>query len=942
MGRRVVLVLTAMAATLVLAGGMASPAGAAEFTVSNTNDQGAGSLRQAIADANASPADDTIVFAPEVQGTIDLQSPLQALGANGKVIIQGPGADKLTVQRDVAPGTPPFGIFTVNPQTTAEISGLTITNGHAGQGGGISNFAGTLTLKNSTLSNNRADFQGGGISNDSGTVTVEGSTLSGNVASFEGGGIYTGNGTLTLRNSTLSGNSASGPNSYGGGIANFGALTVAGSTLSGNSAAGFQGGGGIFTGNGTLTLRSSIVAGNTAPPGGGPPDVHGPLTEDRFNLIGTTAAGAGLEVDGQGKPLLKDNGGPTKTIALQPGSSAIDKGNSFGLTTDQRGKTRPKDFNNIPNATDGDGSDIGAFELHESGVSISDTTIAEGDSGTTNATFTVSLSPASDQTVTVDYATSDGTATSGSDYGTTSGTLTFAPNDTSETITVPINGDTTDEPDETFSVNLSNASGAAITDGEGVGTITNDDAPLSLSVGDATITEGDSGTTNASFTVTLSEASGQEVTVNYATANGTATAGPDYQSSSGSLTFAAGETTKTVTVPVNGDTTDELDETFSVNLSSASGATIKDGEGVGTISDDDAEPSLSVGDATVAEGDSGTTNASFTVTLSEASERQVTVDYATVSGTASSVSDYVASSGTLTFAAGDTSETIAVPVNGDTKDESKETFYVGLSNASGATISDRTGIGTINDDDAVPSVSVGDATITEGDSGTTNASFTVTLSEASGRYVTMDYATADDTAISGSDYVSTSGRLTFFPGHTSKTVTVQVRGDTTDEPDETFYVYLIGASSATIDDDEGIGTITDQDTDTAAPTVLESSLTPPRNQTGVPRNTPIEAIFAEEMSADTLRDADTLTSTTVKLAVYNKKKRKWQPVRDVSVSCNSPCTKVTLTPANPLLANKKYMVTIEGAEDTDDLAVEDLPGNALAKDFAWTFTTGRT
>jgi uncharacterized repeat protein (TIGR01451 family) len=226
-------------------------------------------------------------------------------------------------------------------------------------------------------------------------------------------------------------------------------------------------------------------------------------------------------------------------------------------------------------------------------ISVNDVTVTEGNSGTTPATFTVSLSAASPQTITVAYATSDDSATQPSDYASASGTLTFTPGQTSKQVTVNVNGDTTVEPDEAFHLNLSSPTKATISDAIGIGTITNDDvvtppAAPTLAISDATVNpEGNSGTKNASFTVTLSSASLSSVTVNYATSDGTATQPGDYTAGSGTLTFAPGETSKTISVPVVGDTAPEPNETFNVDLSSPSGATISDGHGVGTIIDDD-------------------------------------------------------------------------------------------------------------------------------------------------------------------------------------------------------------------------------------------------------------------------------------------------------------------------------------------------------------------
>ena len=244
--------------------------------------------------------------------------------------------------------------------------------------------------------------------------------------------------------------------------------------------------------------------------------------------------------------------------------------------------------------------------------------MTEGNSGTVNADFTVTLAATSSGTVTVNFTTADGTATAGSDYVATSGTLTFNPGDTTKTITVLVNGDTLNEANETFFVNLSNPVNATIADGQGQGTILNDDTTLpSISINDISLAEGNSGTSNAIFTVTLSPASGQTVTVGYSTANGSATAGSDYVATSGTLTFNPGDTTKTITVLVNGDTLNEANETFFVNLSNPVNATIADGQGQSTILNDDTTlPTLSINDVSLAEGNSGTTNAVFTVTLS--------------------------------------------------------------------------------------------------------------------------------------------------------------------------------------------------------------------------------------------------------------------------------------------------------------------------------------
>jgi urease beta subunit len=442
-------------------------------------------------------------------------------------------------------------------------------------------------------------------------------------------------------------------------------------------------------------------------------------------------------------------------------------------------------------------------------LSIGNVSPTEGNAGTTQASFSVYLSAASSQPVTVSYATADGTATAGSDYAATSGTLTFAPGQTSQTIAVPVCGDTVDEPDETFFVNLSNPVNATLSNTQGRGTILNDDLTVSI-VDPAPVTEGNSGSTPAVFTIGLSAASTHAVTVGYFTSGGTATAGSDYTSTSGTVTFNPGQTSVAIAVPVLGDTIYEGNETFNLYLSQLSNVAAGRVVGTATIVDDDPAASLSVGDASAVEGNSGTSGVVFTVSLSAASAQTVTVNYATAPGTATAGTDYQSLSGSLAFSPGQTSKTVTVWAIGDTIQESNETFTLNLSNAAGATIARAQGTGTIIDDDG-PTLSVGSVSVTEGNSGTTPATFTVSLSPASAQTVTVNYATAPGTATAGSDYTTTSGTLTFSPGQTSRTVTVPVLGDTTYEPNETFTVNLSGAAGASIAGGSGTGTILNDD-----------------------------------------------------------------------------------------------------------------------------------
>jgi chitinase len=332
-----------------------------------------------------------------------------------------------------------------------------------------------------------------------------------------------------------------------------------------------------------------------------------------------------------------------------------------------------------------------------------------------------------------------------------------------------------------------------------------------LSVADATVIEGDAGTVVLKFVVTLSAASATPVTVNFATADGTALAGSDYAARSGTLTFAAGETRKVVKVTVSADALAESDELMRLVLSGASGATILDGTATGTIVDDDTPPSISVADVTVREGNAGTKFATFTLRLSEASESAVTVGWSTAAGTALAGTDFVAASGTVTFAAGETVSTVKVAIVGDRVEETTESFSLLLSGAQGATIADATAVATITDNDAPPSLTIDDMTVVEGDSGMTEAVFTLHLSKASKQAVTVDFATRDGTALAGQDYDAASGTVTFAAGETTRTITILIDGDTTEEAAEQFTVALANAAGASIGDASAIGTITDDD-----------------------------------------------------------------------------------------------------------------------------------
>ncbi len=426
--------------------------------------------------------------------------------------------------------------------------------------------------------------------------------------------------------------------------------------------------------------------------------------------------------------------------------------------------------------------------------------------------FTVNLNSPAAQTVTVKYATVDGTAKVGNDYTASNGTLTFAPGQSSKTFSVPILGDTMNEPDEFLRVTLSNAVNATIADIQGIGTILNDDRAPALTINNVSVIEGNSGTKNAIFTVTLSASSGQTVTVNAISGNGSAQSPFDYTSGGSRLTFAAGETVKTFSVPVKGDLLNEPDETFYAVLSSPVNCSIERARGVGTIKNDDAAPSITIDDVRIGEGNVGQRVAAFRLKLSAPSGQVIKVNYATSGGTGTANSDYVSVPSTqIAFTTGNVFAYVRVLINGDVLNEADETFNANLSAPISATIADAQAIGTILNDDRAPSLTINDVQISEGNSGSKNLTFTVNLSTASNQIVTVNYATANGIARSVSDYVAKNGSLTFAAGQTRKTVNVVINGDTQVEGDETLYVILSGAANASIGRARGVGIILNDD-----------------------------------------------------------------------------------------------------------------------------------
>ena len=424
-----------------------------------------------------------------------------------------------------------------------------------------------------------------------------------------------------------------------------------------------------------------------------------------------------------------------------------------------------------------------------------------GDSGATEGDmirFTVTLDTVSGRTVTVPWTTAPSItgdpATPTDDYVAESGTLIFPSGTTTVHIDIATVEDEVSEPDETFQVQLGQPTNAAVDDGVAVGAIVDDDDLPRLSIAGTELLETDS---PATFVVTLSRTSSRPVTVDYATAEDTATAGADYGTptgeATGTLTIPAGLDTGEISVFVADDGQDEDTETFDITLHNAVNAVIAEGAGtaVGTILDDDDPPELTIGDADAYEAD-GTIE--FPVTLSAASANPVTVRYTTFDGSATQPDDYTAASATLTIPAQTATATIAVTLTDDHFVEDPEAFLVRLSAPTSAEIDTAEAVGVILDDDNLPVIATSDRVEVREDIGTVVVE--VTLGRASDRVVSVDYGTARNSTLGTNcpSIVNQTGTLTFAPGDTARTITVEIVSDPgacTYQGDPYYYVSFL-------------------------------------------------------------------------------------------------------------------------------------------------------
>ena len=439
--------------------------------------------------------------------------------------------------------------------------------------------------------------------------------------------------------------------------------------------------------------------------------------------------------------------------------------------------------------------------------------------------------------ISVNYASANGTATAGSDYSASSGTLNWADGDgTAKTFSVPVINDSSAESTETVALSLATPGGGATLGAPRNATLSisdDDSAPGTLALSSAAYTVAENGG-SVTITITRSGGSNGAASIDYVTANGSAAAGSDYTAKSGTLTWASRDaTSKTIVIPIANDTLSEASETLQLRLSAATGASLgSPATATVTITDDDTVSSagsllFSSASASVAEN-AGV--ATITVRRSGGSAGAVMAAYASSNGSALAGSDYTAVGGTLSWANGDAAnKTFTVPILDDGAAESSETFALRLSAPSGgATLgSAATQNVTITDNDGSPGViAVASASYTVAENAG-SAIVTVTRSGGSTGAASVGYATANGSATAGSDYSAVSGTLTWAGGDaSSKTITIPIANDTLSEPSETLQLRLSAVTGATLSSTAtATVSITDDDTVSSAGNLAFSAST---------------------------------------------------------------------------------------------------------------------
>ena len=413
--------------------------------------------------------------------------------------------------------------------------------------------------------------------------------------------------------------------------------------------------------------------------------------------------------------------------------------------------------------------------------------------------FTVSLNEAfPGHLVYFDYETLSGSASSNLDYTYTTARAVILAGEKDTSIIIPISDDNLIETDETFDLVITNPINTTISIARATATIKSDDLP-SLTIANVSASE-DVGTLQ--FVVTLSEPFGADVSFDYATRAGSASAPSDYTSASGRASILAGATTAGIDIAIVQDTINEGDEVFELVVSNPNNALISKASATGTIRGEIASLFIADGSAFESEG-----NIKFSVTLSKTVNKDVSFDYATIPGSALAGSDYTSDSGRVSILAGDTTAEIPIAIINDQLVEADESFELVITNPTNATISKPSATATIKNDD-VPALSIANIYVTESAG---RLEFVVTLNQSSPSNVTFFYYTLDGSASAELDYVHSVGTTTIKANSTIVTIPIGILDDDLVEADETFDLVIAKPTNATIDKARATATIQSDD-----------------------------------------------------------------------------------------------------------------------------------
>ncbi len=538
------------------------------------------------------------------------------------------------------------------------------------------------------------------------------------------------------------------------------------------------------------------------------------------NTSGTITFAAGLD---------------TATLTIDPTADSIfEQDETVSLTLVSSANYNRGTTNTVTSTIINDDVNAGVLSFSNSQFSVNE-------DGTVVNAVTINRTGNTTGAVSVTINLTNGTATAPSDYNNTPITVNFANGETSKTITIPIVNDSQLEADETVNLTLSNPTGGATlgTQTTAVLTIINDDLPQRgiINLNSSNYTVNENGTAN--ITLTRTNGSDGEVSVILTPSNGSAIAGEDYTNTPITVTFANGETSKTVTIPLINDSIYEPTETVNLTLSNPTGGATLGTQQTATLTiiDNDAVSGvIQFSNGTYSVNENGTPVTAVTLTRSNGTDGAVSVTVNLTNGTATAPSDYNNTPITVNFANGETSKTVTIPIVNDTQFEPNETVNLTLSNPQGgATLGTQTtAVLTILNDDLPQRgiISLNSSNYTANENGTAN--ITLTRTNGSDGEVSVILTPSNGSAIAGEDYTNTPITVTFANGETSKTVTIPLINDSIYEPTETVNLTLSNPTGgATLGTQQtAILTIIDND---AVPGVIQfSNATYSVNENGTP------------------------------------------------------------------------------------------------------------